>query len=135
MSNRSFLPLLTLLLASPTVAQSLPEIDLVADGYPAAPTLGTDTVADCNDTDASINPGVRETWYDGIDQDCSATGDYCPIPSMTRMAMASASPRNAPSAATRARPTPAAATQVTRSAPGLRTTGAATVAARRECRR
>ena len=76
MSTRSLLPVLALLLASPTVAQSLPEIDLDGDGYPAVPALGTDTVADCNDTDAKINPGVRETWYDGVDQDCDSASDY-----------------------------------------------------------
>ena len=76
MPNRSLLPVLTLLLASPTGAQSLPEIDLDGDGYPAVPTLGTDTVADCDDTNPGINPGVRETWYDGIDQDCDSASDY-----------------------------------------------------------
>ena len=32
--------------------------------------------ADCNDLDASINPNATETYYDGIDQDCSGGSDY-----------------------------------------------------------
>ena len=31
---------------------------------------------DCNDDDASINPGADETWYDGVDQDCAGDDDY-----------------------------------------------------------
>lgn len=75
MSTRSMLPLLALLLTAPTGAQSLPEIDLDRDGYPAVPALGTDTVADCNDGEAGINPGVLEIWYDGVDQDCDGGSD------------------------------------------------------------
>ena len=33
-----------------------------ADGYTAD--------VDCDDDDASVNPGADEIWYDGIDQDC-----------------------------------------------------------------
>lgn len=36
--------------------------DADSDGYP-------DTV-DCDDADASVNPGASEVWYDGTDQDC-----------------------------------------------------------------
>ncbi|MBN1337075.1 MAG: hypothetical protein JXB39_14040 [Deltaproteobacteria bacterium] len=38
---------------------------------------------DCNDFNASVHPGAEETWYDGVDQDCSggsdddADGDGC----------------------------------------------------------
>ena len=46
--------------------------DLDDDGY-ACEEAGGD---DCDDTDASINPGATEIWYDGIDQDCSEGSDY-----------------------------------------------------------
>jgi hypothetical protein len=31
---------------------------------------------DCNDNDPDINPSAAETWYDGVDQDCSGGSDY-----------------------------------------------------------
>jgi len=31
---------------------------------------------DCDDDDASINPGASETWYDGVDGDCDDASDY-----------------------------------------------------------
>ncbi len=43
-------------------------VDNDGDGYPAA--------TDCNDADASVNPGATETWYDGVDQDCAGDDDY-----------------------------------------------------------
>ena len=42
-------------------------IDLDGDGYEASASGGTD----CNDNDASINPGAVDIVGDGIDQDCS----------------------------------------------------------------
>ena len=47
-----------------------PPIDADNDGYP----LGTD----CDDTDASINPGATDVHCDAIDQDCSGA-DICDI--------------------------------------------------------
>jgi hypothetical protein len=31
---------------------------------------------DCDDADPAVNPSAEETWYDGVDQDCSGTSDY-----------------------------------------------------------
>jgi hypothetical protein len=31
---------------------------------------------DCDETDDTIHPGIDETWYDGIDSDCSGGSDY-----------------------------------------------------------
>ena len=30
---------------------------------------------DCDDADASVNPGVAEVWYDGVDADCAGDDD------------------------------------------------------------
>jgi len=57
--------------------------DLDGDGYGAgdARTVcpGVGDVAlqsgDCNDSDAGVNPGVAEVWYDGVDQDCDGADD------------------------------------------------------------
>jgi hypothetical protein len=32
--------------------------------------------ADCDDGDDGIHPGADETWYDGVDSDCSGGSDY-----------------------------------------------------------
>ncbi len=42
--------------------------DADGDGF-----MGTD---DCDDADDAVHPGAEETWYDGVDQDCSGTSDY-----------------------------------------------------------
>ena len=60
-------------------------LDGDSDGYGTASTstdactqpsgyAGSDT--DCDDSDASINPGASEVWYDGIDSDCDGANDY-----------------------------------------------------------
>ncbi len=36
----------------------------------------TENEGDCDDTDGSVNPDATDTWYDGIDQDCSGGSDY-----------------------------------------------------------
>ncbi|HKJ05594.1 MAG TPA: MopE-related protein, partial [Geopsychrobacteraceae bacterium] len=47
-------------------------VDDDADGY-------TENQGDCNDTDASVNPGATDICGDGIDQDCSGADLECPI--------------------------------------------------------
>jgi hypothetical protein len=42
--------------------------DADGDGWPVGD--------DCDDGDATINPGATEVWYDGVDQDCSGGSDY-----------------------------------------------------------
>ncbi len=41
--------------------------DADGDGYP--------NTNDCDDADAAIHPGVTDTWYDGVDSDCSGGSD------------------------------------------------------------
>ena len=60
--------------------------DVDGDGYgdPASPgpiQCGSPgafapNALDCNDNNASINPGVSETYYDGVDQNCDGWSDY-----------------------------------------------------------
>ena len=66
------------------------DYDRDADAYVPTPyvgratTHGTGTPSfagtapgdDCNDLDASLNPGATDTWYDGVDQNCSDNDDY-----------------------------------------------------------
>ncbi len=53
----------------------------VPDEYLAATTGGVDDSGslpggDCDDADPDVNPDVHDTWYDGVDQDCSGNDDY-----------------------------------------------------------
>ena len=43
-------------------------VDGDGDGFSAA--------EDCDDSDANVNPGATEVWYDGLDSDCSGGSDY-----------------------------------------------------------
>ena len=55
--------------------EKLLTIDNDGDGY-TADGAGDPAMIDCDDTDADINPGVEETWYDGLDSDCDGADDY-----------------------------------------------------------
>ena len=48
------------------------QIDADGDGYGDKQTGGDD----CDDGNADINPGMEETWYDGVDADCAGDDDY-----------------------------------------------------------
>ncbi len=60
-------------------------MDADGDGYGDADssTLTCDQLSsyvsdstDCDDTDADVNPGATEIWYDGVDGDCAGDNDY-----------------------------------------------------------
>ncbi len=51
---------------------ALPVTDADEDGYDAEHWGGDD----CDDDDPDVNPGATETWYDGVDSDCSGGSDY-----------------------------------------------------------
>lgn len=40
------------------------------------PATHSDNNQDCDDDDDTVNPAAQETWYDGVDQDCSGGSDY-----------------------------------------------------------
>jgi hypothetical protein len=44
-------------------------VDADSDGW-------TVEAGDCDDTDATVNPGADEIWYDGLDQDCDGGSDF-----------------------------------------------------------
>ncbi len=64
--------LLSLSLACDSGKDSAVEPDQDGDGHDAISEGGDD----CDDADAAVNPSATETWYDGIDQDCSGGSDY-----------------------------------------------------------
>jgi len=53
------------------------DYDADFDGYQdASSPNATPADTDCDDTDATINPGARDDWYDGVDNDCGGEDDY-----------------------------------------------------------
>ncbi|MCB9758477.1 MAG: putative metal-binding motif-containing protein [Alphaproteobacteria bacterium] len=42
----------------------------------AAPSGYAPSQDDCDDRDASVNPGAADVWYDGVDSDCDGASDY-----------------------------------------------------------
>ncbi len=51
--------------------------DADGDGYAASGySGGLFGGGDCDDGDSGVSPGETETWYDGVDTDCSGGSDY-----------------------------------------------------------
>ena len=55
--------------------------EFVSDEYVGLTTANIDSPealpgGDCNDVDASVNPGEIDNWYDGVDSDCGGENDY-----------------------------------------------------------
>ena len=48
------------------------QLDKDGDGFGSVDSGGDD----CNDDDATVNPGATDVWYDGIDSDCAGGDDY-----------------------------------------------------------
>lgn len=48
--------------------------DADGDGYQDL-ECAEDGEGDCDETDAAVNPGAEEVWYDGIDQNCDGNDD------------------------------------------------------------
>ncbi len=46
-----------------------PGFDHDGDGY-------SENDGDCDDADATVNPGAKDPWYDGVDQNCDEWSDY-----------------------------------------------------------
>ncbi|GDX78739.1 hypothetical protein LBMAG42_05500 [Deltaproteobacteria bacterium] len=57
------------------LANAVIEIPLTASGIGDNDEDGYVAADDCNDDDATVNPGAEEQWYDGIDQDCDGNDD------------------------------------------------------------
>ncbi len=61
-----------------------PDVDLDGYGDPdgksvfscSAPTGYVGDASDCDDGDATVNPGAEDFWYDGADSDCGGEDDY-----------------------------------------------------------
>jgi hypothetical protein len=54
------------------------DFDLDVDGYRSDtwPDEEGELGDDCDDADGAVHPGAIESWYDGVDADCSGGSDY-----------------------------------------------------------
>ena len=52
------------------------DVDAFVGMYCDGPSGAVTNPRDCDDTDASVNPGATEVWYDGVDADCDGESDY-----------------------------------------------------------
>ena len=71
-----FLMALACTWVSPTDYEDrLKQLDDDGDGF-TRDGGGDEALVDCDDGDASVNPGATEIWYDGVDSDCLGDDDF-----------------------------------------------------------